>query len=357
MWREVIVLLAGVVHRRSHRCRLAATVLLVLGGAATADEPSICILSVRPQPMMANLGDEYRGIRLGRDRDAIERAIGALENRHDVDLLDTPLREAVALIAQKAGLGIGFDHRALEDMGLDIDATSVTGRFEDVSLRAVLRELLDQLHLAVIFRNERPLVTTADQAERHAVRFFYPVLAGTDIEELVALIERTIAPESWDTVGGLGAIVPVPDQLGTGLIIRQRETVHEEIADLLQGLDAALWSPDQIDDGATPRVVRAYPVADPAVREAAAERLADICNESLPHGADAKATVEVIGESLVVRSTSRPFHVMAAQVLASLQGVDTILFEEEPADPEAGAEAHATRYRKIGWPSTTSGSR
>lgn len=352
---------AGLIHGSTGRCLLAAAMLLGLGDAgprtATGDEPSISIMTVRPQPMMANLGDAYRGVRLGRNRDAIEQATEALENRHDIDLIETPLRKAVALVASKAGVGIGFDHQALDDMGLDIDETTVTAGFKDVSLRSVLREVLDQLHLAVVFRNERLLVTTAEQAEQHAVRFFYPVLAGTDIDGLVSLIERTIAPDSWDSVGGLGAIAPVPDQMGTGLVISHTEKVHEEIAGLLEGLDAALWSPDQIDDGSEPRFVRAYPVADPAVREAAADRLVSICNESLPHGADAQATVEVIGESLVVRSKSRPFHVMAAQVLASLQGVDTILFEEEPADPEAAAEAHATRFRKTGWPATASGSR
>ena len=41
---------------------------------SVADEPSISILTTRPQPMMANLGDAYGSIRLGPDRDAFEAA-------------------------------------------------------------------------------------------------------------------------------------------------------------------------------------------------------------------------------------------------------------------------------------------
>lgn len=356
---------AGSTRRPAGRCRLIVAGLVGLGcaatGAAVAADPSISILTTLPQPMMANLGDEYRSIRLGADRDAFERAVEALGEHHDIDIHDMPLREAVALIADKAGIAIGFDHESLHDSGLDVDEASVTGRFQDASLRAVLRELLRDVDLAVVFRNERLVVTTADEAGRHAATFFYPVLAGTDVDELAALIERTVAPESWDTVGGPGAIMPVPGQMGTGLVIRQTEAVHEEIAGLVAGLDAALWSADEVDDGVVPLFVRAYAVPDPVVREKAAERLADICNAALPHGADPEAAVEVVGDSLVVRSKSRPFQVMAAQVLASLQGVDTILVEDEPADPAdpdaAPDEDHATRYRKTAWPPAPSGGR
>lgn len=342
---------------------LAAAAALAPGWAeiprAVADEPMISIVTARPQPMMANLGDEYRGIRLGPDRPAFERTAAALAEHHDLDFHDTPLREAVAMIADKAGIGIGFDHESLEDVGLDIDAAGVSGSFKDVSLQSALRELLGDTDLDLVFRNERLVVTTAEAAGQHVARFFYPMLAGTDIDELIALIEGTVAPASWNSAGGPGAIMPLPGQMGAGLVVSQTEKVHGEIAGLLHGLDAALWMADPIDEGVEPRLVRVYPVADPVVREAAAERLVDLCNEALPHAADPEASVEVIGESIVVRSASRPFQVMAAQVLAALQGIDTILLEEDGGEgaEAAPADAHATRYRPIGWPSAAPGGR
>lgn len=319
---------------------------------SVADEPSISILTTRPQPMMANLGDAYASIRLGPDRDAFEAASAALAEHHDLDFRETPLRDAVATIAEKAGVRIVFDHESLDDIAIDIDATMVSGSFEDMSLRAILREVLGDTDLDMVFRNERFVVTTVDTAAEHSARVFYPVLAGTDVDELVMLIERTVAPDSWDTVGGKGAIAAVPGQMGTGLVVRQTEAVHEEIAGLLTGLDAALWTADVAEEGVAPRLVRAYPVADPVVRESAAEQLVGICNDSLPRAADPQATVDVVGDSLVVRSRSRAFHVMAAQVLAALQGVDTILIEEDdeahkPAGEDA-PDAHATGLRETG---------
>ncbi len=315
---------------------------------ASGDEPSISILTTRPQPMMANLGDVYASIRLGPDRDAYAAATAALAEHHDLDLRETPLRDAVASIAEKAGVHIGFDHESLDDAGIDLGTTTVSGSFTDMSLRAILREVLGDTDLDVVFRNERFVVTTADTAAQHVARVFYPVLAGTDVDELVLLLERTVAPDSWDTVGGQGAIATVPGQMGTGLVVRQTDAVHEDIAGLLAGLDAALWTAEAAEEGAAPRMVRAYVVADPAVREAAADRMLSLCNESLPHGGDPQATVDVVGDSLVVRSRSRAFHVMAAQVVAALQGVDTILFEGDDADAAAGPDAHATGFHGPG---------
>lgn len=320
---------------------------------AAGEEPAISILTTRPQPMMANLGDAYRSIRLGPDRDAFDFVEAALGEHHDLAFRETPLRDAVATIAEKADIGIGFDHEAFDNAGLDIDAATVSGTFKGVSLRSILHELLGDMDLGMVFRNERLVVTTADDAEQHLARFFYPVLAGTDVDELITLIERTVAPDTWDTVGGRGAIAALPGQMGMGVVVSQTDAVHDEIVGLLRGLDAALWTADEVDEGVEPRFVRTYPVADPVLRETAAERLADICNQSLPRAADLKATVEVIGESVVVRSTSRAFQVMAAQVLASLQGVDAILIEGDGDRPEDAAAdpdaAHATRFRGARW--------
>jgi hypothetical protein len=50
-------------------------------------------------------------------------------------------------------------------------------------------------------------------------------------EDLVEVIQKTIAPASWDIHGGLGAIYYW--RPGRALIIRQRGEVHDQIGDLL----------------------------------------------------------------------------------------------------------------------------
>jgi general secretion pathway protein D len=58
--------------------------------------------------------------------------------------------------------------------------------------------------------------------------------AMADFDTLIELITSTIAPDSWDEVGGAGAIEPFPINLS--LVISQTQDVHEQIADLLDQL-------------------------------------------------------------------------------------------------------------------------
>ena len=148
--------------------------------------------------------------------------------------------------------------------------------------------------------------------------------AGADLEEGVALVVGVFRQQ-----GGL--------QLGLQARIARTRV-------FLAGLDAAIWDGDEGDAAARPRVVRSYPVDDPVAREELAVSLVELCNEALPKGGDPDATVRVVGESLVVQSTSRAFHVMAASIITAVRGVESIVVEEEEStgEQEAAAEVHAT---------------
>jgi len=56
-------------------------------------------------------------------------------------------------------------------------------------------------------------------------------------EQLVELIQTTIAPTTWDTVGGPGTIYYW--RPGRALVVRQMGEVHDQIGDLLQQLQRA----------------------------------------------------------------------------------------------------------------------
>ncbi|MHB8956277.1 MAG: type II secretion system protein GspD [Pirellulaceae bacterium] len=58
--------------------------------------------------------------------------------------------------------------------------------------------------------------------------------AMADFDTLIELVTSTIAPDTWDEVGGAGAIEPFPVNLS--LVISQTQEVHEQIADLLDQL-------------------------------------------------------------------------------------------------------------------------
>jgi general secretion pathway protein D len=55
-----------------------------------------------------------------------------------------------------------------------------------------------------------------------------------DFDSLIELITTTIAPTTWDEVGGPGSIAPFETNLS--LVISQTQEVHEKIADLLEQL-------------------------------------------------------------------------------------------------------------------------
>jgi len=63
----------------------------------------------------------------------------------------------------------------------------------------------------------------------------YPYNAGDAGEELVELIQRTIAPRSWARLGGPGTIYYW--RPGHAIIARAPEYVHEQIGELLQQMN------------------------------------------------------------------------------------------------------------------------
>ena len=58
--------------------------------------------------------------------------------------------------------------------------------------------------------------------------------AMADFDSLIELITTTVAPESWDDVGGPGSIAPFETNLS--IVVSQTQEVHEEIVDLLEQL-------------------------------------------------------------------------------------------------------------------------
>ncbi|MFC1596933.1 hypothetical protein ACFL5Q_03200 [Planctomycetota bacterium] len=58
--------------------------------------------------------------------------------------------------------------------------------------------------------------------------------AMADFDSLIELITTTVAPETWDDVGGAGSIAPFETNLS--IVVSQTQDVHEDIVDLLEQL-------------------------------------------------------------------------------------------------------------------------
>jgi hypothetical protein len=145
-----------------------------------------------------------------------------------------------------------IDEKALEESGVESGKASITVRGQALPLVGIFDHVLDQQQLAWRVRHGAIVITTHEENERSGLELqVYPVADLLDTtprhvdelddlvetEPLVDLIVTTVAPDSWDEVGGPGSIRLLPER--SVLVISQMREVHESIERLLTALRAA----------------------------------------------------------------------------------------------------------------------
>ena len=223
-------------------------------------------------------------------------------------------------LSQKANLQVRIDWRALEDSGLDAETPLETHQVEGGGLRAALHTLLDDVDLAAIVKHGSLLLTTEEAAGENLTLGFYPlptqVEAGNP-QPLIELIQTAVAADTWDTVGGPGAIRPAEE--ANTLAISQTQDVHAEILALMRSEFDADLVPDGGPAGQIP--TRVHRIRDAALATEMEAALVPLCNRALGPAGDPAATVTRLGgDRLVVQSASRPFQVYAAEMIRAVTG-------------------------------------
>ncbi len=190
-----------------------------------------------------NAGDERGPMRV---MDEAERAARthiekALASEANLDFIDTPLQDIVNSLQDQFSIPILIDRKALDDVGLAGD-TPVTMSLQGVSLRSALRIMLKNLELVYTLEDAVLKITTPEAAENRLARCVFQVAdltapatgpggTGDSFDSLMAVITTTIAPDSWEQVGGPGAMTAVaPWGL---LVVSQTDDVQEQIGGLL----------------------------------------------------------------------------------------------------------------------------
>lgn len=253
----------------------------------------------------------------------------ALENPVEVSFIDVPLEAVVRSISQHHDTPIVLDRPALDELGVPVDS-SVTFELSAVSLRATLERLLREIELDAVITDDVLLITTPEQAQAELSWVVYPVndfvyrgqsadntARPLDYSAILETVTTTVAPESWDEVGGAGAIRPFPQR--AALVVHQTPPIHREIERLLHSIR------DQRAHGDTPIefhldpaevIVKSYQVAGPA-RDAAMM----LINRSLagdPAAEDGEIFyVTAIGDEIIVRNR-RAKHEQLEQLLREL---------------------------------------
>ena len=300
--------------------------------AVAADPPRPQFRTVHRQVSRLPLTRDYRSVPVGDAATvaAHEKITAALTRVSDADMSfnETPLREVVARFCEILEVPVVLDMTALENAGIDPE-TPITIMSQGTTARAVLRRILGDRDLTWHIHDEALVITTRERAGENLETRLYPLPWGSvtqvaiGFQPLIDLIQSTVQPPTWDVVGGQATIQSFGDGTGAVLVVAQTADVHDEIEGLLRGLHErglAEFSGPHDPPAAKAPTVRVHHVADEAVRRDLAAKLVELCNTSLPHGADAAAKVTMVGECLAVQSLTPEFHAMAGQLIRSVAG-------------------------------------
>lgn len=176
----------------------------------------------------------------GTAEEAIHRTLDGPVNEA---LPATPLADFVEYLRAEYRIEVQLDGRAVAE-GTIRPRDEVSMNAQGVRLRTALELALRPLGLTWTIYGDALLITTADEADRLLVVKVYDVHdllrrgnpRNDDYESMIELITSVIAPESWDEVGGPGAIQEYHGANHAALVISQTPRAHEEIASLLDSL-------------------------------------------------------------------------------------------------------------------------
>lgn len=209
------------------------------------------------------------------------RLRAALDLPGTFEFVETPLTEVVGFLKDFYDIPILFDQRALDEAGID-KASPVTAELRNLPLRSALPLLLSDLELTWMIQHGVMKITTKERELATPVVRFYDVtdlaaagppatLVASAFEStetgVMSALTATVAPESWQDVGGAGSVAVVRVGGRERLVIRQAASIHEEIAKFLSELRADLV-PAVAKAEAPKPYVRVYPIAEQAPAKA-----------------------------------------------------------------------------------------
>lgn len=195
----------------------------------------------------------------------------ALEKKVSVAFDEQPLDTVIDYLREQMGVTVLADVRALDDVGLGVDIP-VSAKLSDIPLRSLLRHLLQDFELTWTLRDGALVITTPEETESELETKVFDVVDlirvngqaapdEYDYDSIISLITTTIAPQSWDTVGGPGSI----EAFRGGVVVSQTPDVLELIRETLAIFRKAKEIAEEHADKAPPVVSVGFYDDDPAV--------------------------------------------------------------------------------------------
>lgn len=206
------------------------------GAGAIAPIPPVYLAVSQTLPMRLKIADTYatsmKIVSPPARRNTKEAgAAAALNSLTKFTFLDTPLKDALAILADKHDVEFKIDADALTTLGLS-NNTPITLKIENAKLKAALWIALRDLELAAIATDDAIMVTSRDRAENELVdrSYSYGQFArnGKELVKAIQLIE----PASWSELGGASKITAGR----TAIEVSAPLAVHDKIATLMASL-------------------------------------------------------------------------------------------------------------------------
>ena len=151
-----------------------------------------------------------------------------------VDFSDSSLREVLTWLREEQGLVVLLENDALSAIGV-LPGDPVSDQLDKTPIYQLLNRLRS-LGIAWYYEGDILHVTSAEVVEGRLTTMPYNVGdlidTGYDLDSLGGLIASTLAPDSWEEVGGSGVV----SFLGDVILVRQTDNVQREVGGLLAAL-------------------------------------------------------------------------------------------------------------------------
>jgi len=204
------------------------------------------------RPVVEVLPEEEDAPRVPANLSTTERIEWSLKSPSRVVVKEkTPFTVVRPVLEQTYGIAVAVDVLALKDLGLDADSFEVWCPHRGIRLESALRHMLREHELTWMVHDETLIITTPEKAEETLEVRVYTVtdlLLGEnateetypDFDSLIEILHTTIAPTSWDYVGGPGSIQPVIIGGSCLLVVSQTWSEQNEVNSLLEQLRRAV---------------------------------------------------------------------------------------------------------------------
>jgi hypothetical protein len=151
-----------------------------------------------------------------------------------VDFTGSSLREVLNWLREEQDLVVLLENDALSEIGV-LPGDPISDQLDETPLYLLVNRLRS-LGLAWYFEDEILHITSEEVAAERLTTLPYSIgdLLDTDydVDVLHTVIENTIAPDSWEELGGAGVV----SFLGDVMFVRQTDVVQRQIRGLLAAL-------------------------------------------------------------------------------------------------------------------------